>query len=504
MNRLYRIILTVTATAPMLFACAELEKDLLTVEVIGTNTIGGFMKEYEGYVAAGEGLHAEIRSFYPTYLKYAEIAGDLLNITGNADEGDQLLFNYQLEQQHVATYPRNYWAAGWSIVTQVTYILQYGESNLHNGWSVTQNATVRKIMAQAHFARALALFEICSAYAQPYNYTPDHSHIGIPILTHVAAFDEVLPRKKVSEVYAQILKDLTEAISLFDEAGMVLPDAVQKEKITDCYHISYTACEALLARVYLYMEDWENAAKYAKLVMDKVQLTPRSAYIDMYRNSQAVPGTESILRLNNFAATSTMSNFYDPARSGGAKFEPAPMMYSLYAGDDIRKDLLVYVPEETETSFLPGQTPNAVCKFLWRKSIVDENLQCHDNIVLRVSEMYLIHAEAVLNASGDVTAAAADLKAIIGRARGVDASAVTVPSDAAALAEAVKTERIKELCYEGHRLFDITRRKEDLVRTNNSSVKLVKYPNYRFVLPIDQTEMQSNEMMIQNEGYETK
>ena len=117
--------------------------------------------------------------------------------------------------------------------------------------------------------------------------------------------------------------------------------------------------------------------------------------------------------------------------------------------------------------------------------------------------MYLIHAEAVLNASGDVTAAAADLKAIICRARGVDASAVTVPSEAAALAEAVKTERIKELCYEGHRLFDITRRKEDLVRTNNSSVLLVKYPNYRFVLPIDQMEMQSNEMMIQNEGYET-
>ena len=62
----------------------------------------------------------------------------------------------------------------------------------------------------------------------------------------------------------------------------------------------------------------------------------------------------------------------------------------------------------------------------------------------------------------------------------------------------MKKERVKELCYEGHRLFDITRRKEDLLRTNNSSVKEVKYPNYRFVLPIDQYEMQSNENMIQN------
>ena len=502
MKNIFKYILIAVA-AVALPSCEKMEKKLLTVDVIGKNTIAGFMQEYDGYVSAGEGLHAEIRTFYPTFIKYAEIAGDLLNITANADEGDQLLFNYQMEQHHIATYPRNYWANGWSIVTQVTYLLEYGPTNLEQGWSAAENTMVRKIMAQAHFARALAMFEICCAYAQPYNYTEDHSHIGIPILTHVASFEEVLPRKSVKEVYAQILDDLNDALDLFKTVAKDNPTGAQVDAITDPYHISYIACEALLARVYLFMERWDDAAKMAQSVIGKVPLPPREQYIDMYRNSQAVPGKETIFRLNHFDASTSLSSFFDPVR--GAKFEPTEMMYTLYPDDDIRKQLLTYIPQDGEEGIMPGSKPKAVCKYLWwKQGISDEMARVHDNFVFRVSEMYLIHAEAVLQGSGDTAGAASDLKAIIARARGVAESAVTVPSGKDALLEAVKTERVKELCYEGHRIFDITRRKENLVRTNNSSVKLVEYPNYRFVLPIDQMEMQSNENMIQNEGYETK
>ena len=490
------------AASLILTSCSRLETKLLTVDVIGKNTIEGFMKEYDGYVTSGEGLHAEIRSFWPTYVKYAEIAGDLLNITSNADEGDRLLFNYQMEQHHVATYPRTYWTAGWSIVTQVTYILEYGAKNLEAGWTEIQNVQVKKTMAQAHFARALAMFDLCCAYAQPYNYSARHDHIGLPILNHIASFEEILPRQTIDKNYEQILEDVTAAMDLFQEIADADPKAAQIDRIYDCYHIGYIACEAFLARLYLYMEEWDKAAGYAASVMQKVPLSPRDEYIDMYRDCRAVPGKESIFRLSCFAANSTLSNFFDPTKT--IKFEPAPVMYTLYPAGDIRKDLLVYVPEEGETGIIGGATPNAVYKYLWKKSIKDENLQCHDPFVFRASEMYLIHAEAVLNGKGDVAAAGEDLKAIIARALGVNASAVSVPASASDLAEAIKTERVKELCFEGHRLFDITRRKENLVRTNNSSVKLVTYPNYRFVLPIDQYEMQSNENMVQNEGYETK
>ena len=153
-----------------------------------------------------------------------------------------------MEQQHIATYPRKYWAAGWSVITQVSYILYYGEKNLHQGWSVSQNTTVRKIMAQAYFARALAMFDICNAYAQPYNYTPDHSHIGIPILTHIASFNEALPRKNISEVYSQILDDLDNAMALFNEVEKEQPAAAQKNAISDATMISKGS--AFFARIW--------------------------------------------------------------------------------------------------------------------------------------------------------------------------------------------------------------------------------------------------------------
>ena len=496
-QRIITIALVVASFA--VFSCEKLEKKLLRVDVLGTNTIEGFMKEYDGYLTTGEGLHAEIRSFWPTYVKYAEIAGDLLNITSNAEEGDRLLFNYQLEQQHVATYPRTYWNAGWSIVTQVTYILEYGAKNLDTDWTDIQKANVKRIMAQAHFARALAMFDLCCAYAQPYNYTDTHDHLGLPVLDHIAAFDEEVPRQTIDKNYDQILDDISQAMSLFQEIAPDYPDLAQVDKITDCYHIGYIACEALLARISLYMEEWDKAAEYAASVMEKVALSPRGEYVDMYRSSRAVSGTESIFRISCLAVSSTLSNFFDPSKSNC--FEPAPVMYTLYPSDDIRKDLLVYVPEQGETGIMPGSTPNAVCKYLWRKTITDKNLQVHDPFVFRVSEMYLIHAEAILNGKNDTAAAAADLKALIARARGVSETQISLPSTKAELLESVKTERVKELCFEGHRLFDVTRRKENLVRSNNSDVKLVTYPNYRFVLPINQMEMQSNEQMIQNEGY---
>ncbi|MBQ0044133.1 MAG: RagB/SusD family nutrient uptake outer membrane protein, partial [Bacteroidales bacterium] len=67
----------------------------------------------------------------------------------------------------------------------------------------------------------------------------------------------------------------------------------------------------------------------------------------------------------------------------------------------------------------------------------------------------------------------------------------------------IEKERVRELCFEGHSFFDIKRRKQDLVRNASSNADLLKlsYPDYRFVLPIDFTEMRANESIIQNEGY---
>jgi len=64
----------------------------------------------------------------------------------------------------------------------------------------------------------------------------------------------------------------------------------------------------------------------------------------------------------------------------------------------------------------------------------------------------------------------------------------------------VDMERTKELCFEGQIFFDITRRKQDLIRENstNSSAKRINYPSDYFILPIPLTELNANKKMQPN------
>lgn len=490
-------------------AWTDMEKALLHVDPIGKATVASFLGTVEGYKAAGEGLHYRLYQLYDKdYVRYAEIMGDLLKITVDANEGDYLAFNYQLEAEHVATYPRNIWTEGWSAITETNNLIYYGPELRRSCTLDVDKAVVDRAMAYAYFGRALAHMVLCNCYGQPYNFTESHNHLGVPVVDFIPKYTDVLGRKNVSEVYAKIIEDIEAAMKIFQDIansyGAEGENYAQMNSIKDCYHISYIACEALLARVYLYMEDWTKAAEYADRVMKKVELSPREEYVKMFRESQDNPGKEAIFRLSGFDKTPSTGNLYDPTRT--PSFVPVPALSNRFDSSDIRKELLTYVGEPTEPEMYAGKSFPAVCKFLYRKSISAEEKHCNDHFVLRCSEMYLIHAEACAR-NGDITPAVNDLKALIGRATGVAPSAVTISaSTKEQVLSLVAEERVKELCFEGHRLFDITRRKENLVRSNGcgaqSDALVIKYPDFRFVLPIDRMELQSNPNMQQNPGYQ--
>ena len=63
--------------------------------------------------------------------------------------------------------------------------------------------------------------------------------------------DGFMERNTVSEVYEQIVKDLENGIKLLNENEMDM----------SLYKINALAGEAILSRVYLYMEDWDNVLK---------------------------------------------------------------------------------------------------------------------------------------------------------------------------------------------------------------------------------------------------
>jgi hypothetical protein len=124
---------------------------------------------------------------------------------------------------------------------------------------------------------------------------------------------------------------------------------------------------------------------------------------------------------------------------------------------------------------------------------VTEKEKHYDPIILRLSEVYLNRAEAWLN-KGNTTKAADDIKAIMARATGKAVSDISISENPDDLEKTLDAERAKELCFEGFRLFDITRRKKDLVRetATNSTVQKISYPSDLFVLPIPQMELNAN------------
>lgn len=500
MKTVYKTIIAAAAGSMLIVGCSkisELETKFLTVESIGKSTIASFFQEVSGVTSAGEGLHHELENFMDSYyFKYGDITGEDLCInTVAAGEGDYLLYNFMMKPEHVATYPRNVWGNGWGVVTNANNLIYYGGLlKDKGGHSESDLAKINQSLGWAYFCRAFAHFAICNVYAQPYCYTADASHIGIPVVTNVPKFDDEISRESVATVYKQILADIQTSYDLLKE----------NDYTADRFHISSLACEAFFARVYLYMQDYANAEKYSKMVMDKISLTGRDEYVNMFRNPFADKGKETIFRLNQYDGSSTLVSCYDPTRNGGNDFYPCPEMYDIYESDDVRLQLLTYVAEECEETYY-GQSFKAVCKPLAFKSIADKKEMVPCPFVFRGSEMYLIHAEAVANgASKNLAAAVEDLKALEARARGVDASSIELDyTDLASVNRLIKKERVRELCYEGHSVFDCIRRGEGISRPagSNAEVKSLEFGDHRLILPIDQMEMQANEKMVQNEGY---
>src|SRR5690606_18123586 len=118
--------------------------------------------------------------------------------------------------------------------------------------------------AEARFIRALNHWYLVNLFAQPFSFTADGSHLGIPIslkaydATNAFSPEAQLARSTVAQVYAQIEEDLKfGAQHLPSRKGVAFGEVARATK---------GAAEALLMRLYLYKRD------YAKVIAqaDKV------------------------------------------------------------------------------------------------------------------------------------------------------------------------------------------------------------------------------------------
>jgi hypothetical protein len=137
----------------------------------------------------------------------------------------------------------------------------------------------------------------------------------------------------------------------------------------------------------------------------------------------------------------------------------------------------------------------------------DPNYQSGSNnsnvnwIVLRYADVLLMQSEAINNINPGDPAKFAGVDSVRSRAGLKDAAQqlnfTNTPSQDAFVDSLVK-DRARELFVEGHRKYDLIR----LKRYKQVMAPLgINVPDYRFLLPIPQTERDVNRNLSQNTGY---
>lgn len=457
------IKLTILALAAILLSSCS---DFLSVEQKGRATIPSFLGDPSGLKAGLVGAYNEMYAYLDNeFTKYGDVAGNMASLSaGVSDMIDQ--YNYTSDASQETGAVGYIWRKIYVAQANVNNVIQYAPS-VKAGYPESA-ALCDSILGQALLLRALCHFDQCRAYAQPYNYTADASHLGVPVLTITPGPDDNVSRRTVREVYEQVLADLAEASTLLSG------------QVTSNYHYaSLQAVNAMFSRVYLYMENWEQALVYAQRAIAGQPLAQGNDYLRMF--SDLSYQGEAIFRLSGQDHRGYLRAFYE------SSCVPADTLISLFDADDIRLSLL-------------KKAGSNHCSKYSATTVPDNDANRDDPFVFRLSEMYLNAAEAAceLRQYGVVRQY---VGAILARAVGQDkAEARLAACSDAQLLDLVRRERVKELCFEGHNLFDITRWKQNLVREQHttSTLKRLNYPNDRFVLPIPQTELNANTNMKGN------
>jgi hypothetical protein len=342
-------------------------------------------------------------------------------------------------------------------------------------------ATDRKMyVAEAKFMRAILYFDLLNLFSQPYQVSQGGAP-GIPVVT--ASFDGAITypaRGTVNDVQAQIEKDLLDALP--DLSDTFSDPMLARGRATK------GAANALLSRLYLYREQWDKAAQYAKAVLDAPYYKLANDYAFYDGNT-----TEDVFSIQNtetdYPGTGSWAGFYRPTGAGGSGVCPfSPELIQAFSAE--ANDKRFAMSDEGTAANL--QKRRFTLKF-------PDVVPSKDNApLIRVTEMYLNRAEA-LAAAGGVNQESIDLMNALRKRAGLAEWNINTFETADALITAILNERRKELCFEGHRRMDVLRRGQSL-RANDPEKKAGAD---RVILPLPQREIDLSPSLKghQNPGY---
>jgi tetratricopeptide (TPR) repeat protein len=335
--------------------------------------------------------------------------------------------------------------------------------------------------AQAYALRALLYFKLVNIFAQPYTF--DSTGLGVPLVLHYDVTAEP-GRATVAQVYHQIISDLRKAL-------------VSAPDYTSSIFISKYAIEGLLARAYMYMGDYADAAVAAVDVINNSPFTLVSAgaYKSFWANAGVqTSATEVMFEID---ADAINNNGFDDL--GGIYINGYQDIYcslelaQLYSATDVRTQVLL------SGSTKGGQPAILVNKFPNAENTDRDNLK-----VIRLAEVYLIAAECEARLGDN-----ADAQDYVNTLAATRDPVFTGYTDVGpALVNDIVLERRKELAFEGDRKYDLNRLGLPINRGANKGAAAgdglsIPFPYEYRVAPIPEQEILRNPTIAkqQNPGY---
>ncbi len=506
--------------------CASCSDDFITKNPPSNLNVDGFYKTQTDMNQAVLSAYQSLRTLYNNdYVRLGEIRSDNTTfswLAGNpANEKGIDEFASPLLIENSA--PTNCWNKSYNTILRCNLVIGSAEEASFDIESLRAQYT-----AEVRFLRALMYFNLNRVFG---GYGLNGELLGPIKIDKVISQTEAyeLFRVPLQEVYDLVVEDLKYA-----EAN--LPESYSA---SDVGRVTRGGATALLGKVYMTMagyplnrgnEYYNLAIQQFTSVINNSRYSLVSSYSDLFdvgnkNTSESLFEVQYKKGEKDGATGSPWNNNFAPRFSDkevvlvgdkGGENAPTGDMSAAYEEGDPRK----YVSMRdgwTNAKTGAWEGDRYVCKYY------DVSTSGSDNgnnwIDLRLADIYLLYAEALVRTGGDQTTAIDYVNRIRQRARNTPGDPDITPpagllrdytaadfANSEALLLAIEKERRVELAFENHRWHDLVRtgRARDVMiaEQNADAYPAFTWSDDALFYPIPMTVMQSNEKkIIQNRGY---
>lgn len=402
-------------------------------------------------------------------LTMTEVFGDFaLPERGNLDFHTGMYANRNLN--FFNAHGRDCWGSSYDGINRVNNVL----SRINNV-SDLSDVNRSRLRGEALFLRGLLHFELVRWFGLPAGARTDNSQPGIIIRVEPTNSPNAQgPRKRnsVAEVYAQVIKDLTDAEGLLPVAGAASHIAGRASK---------GSAAAILSRVYFYQGDYAKAIDAASRVIANTNYRLADLNTVFGENAPKGGGSPEVVFDIRNRDDNNNNGIGDASRYDGFQIP------FISASDTLKRLVNSFPANDKRRAYFmdEGAAPNRL--FIKKFDAFVMNVP-----IIRMGEIYLTRAESRAEA-GDAAGALADLNAVRTRAGIPTLTGLT----GTALRDAIRRERAFELVFEGDRFANLKRMRGLNINPLNTTQRLASDAT-QLLWKIPDTEMNANPQMEQN------